>query len=189
MSGQSHPNQSDRITLPPIRTVLPPGSLPPPAGYPQHPQQQQAQYPGYYAQPGHSQPSHIQRGQTPAPAGHIPPAPRMGPPPVPMPRAQTPAASPYGVFGPAIPHGQQVSAGTIVRRPQPGGGTVAPPRPKNFVCTQPGCGKAFERQGHLDTHMNSHGNIRPYKCQICHTDFTASSNYKRHMRDQHGMAA
>ncbi|EJD43319.1 hypothetical protein AURDEDRAFT_167735 [Auricularia subglabra TFB-10046 SS5] len=53
----------------------------------------------------------------------------------------------------------------------------------------PGCHKAFERQGHLDTHMNSHTNTRPYKCHICHADFTASSNYKRHMRDQHGMAA
>ncbi|KAJ7599056.1 hypothetical protein C8J56DRAFT_915760 [Mycena floridula] len=53
------------------------------------------------------------------------------------------------------------------------------------------CSKSFARPSGLQTHMNTHNNIRPFKCPMpgCKRSFTVRSNAKRHLKTTHGPAA
>ncbi|KAL6925808.1 hypothetical protein ACO0SA_000409 [Hanseniaspora valbyensis] len=44
------------------------------------------------------------------------------------------------------------------------------------------CGKIFKRKQSLQTHMNVHFNLRPFRCFICGKTFNAKQNYMRHER-------
>ncbi|KAI5833394.1 hypothetical protein K523DRAFT_232963 [Schizophyllum commune Tattone D] len=52
----------------------------------------------------------------------------------------------------------------------------------------PVCQKWFPRPGGLQTHMNSHNNVKPYICGFheCNLRFTVQSNARRHRRNAHG---
>ncbi|TRM65584.1 hypothetical protein BD626DRAFT_489221 [Schizophyllum amplum] len=58
--------------------------------------------------------------------------------------------------------------------------------PKMHQC--PICQKWFPRPGGLQTHMNSHNNVKPYVCGFhdCSLRFTVQSNARRHRRNTHG---
>lgn len=52
---------------------------------------------------------------------------------------------------------------------------------KKYVCTWDGCGKRFERQNALDTHMNIHTDSKPFQCPVCGKVFNVRSNMRRHL--------
>ncbi|KAL1747637.1 hypothetical protein HDZ31DRAFT_18556, partial [Schizophyllum fasciatum] len=62
----------------------------------------------------------------------------------------------------------------------------APRAPKMHQC--PVCQKWFPRPGGLQTHMNSHNNVKPFVCGFpeCDLRFTVQSNARRHRRNAHG---
>ncbi|KAI8607081.1 hypothetical protein BC830DRAFT_211269 [Chytriomyces sp. MP71] len=47
-----------------------------------------------------------------------------------------------------------------------GGGT----KPRNYLCTHPGCGQEFLSSGHLVRHLRIHTQERPFKCSLPHCD-------------------
>lgn len=47
------------------------------------------------------------------------------------------------------------------------------------------CGKSYRHRGTLRDHEANVHNNKVYVCETCHTTFTASSNLKRHRRQQH----
>lgn len=53
-------------------------------------------------------------------------------------------------------------------------------RPLKFPCTQ--CEKRFHRQDALQTHMNIHLGLKPYKCDVCEKCFNAKQNMVRHRK-------
>lgn len=50
---------------------------------------------------------------------------------------------------------------------------------KNFLCLT--CGKAFSRKNHLDAHIRTHTNERPYQCDICGQGFKQVGDMRRHV--------
>mgnify|MGYP001180766702 FL=1 len=53
-------------------------------------------------------------------------------------------------------------------------------RPLKFPCTE--CDKRFHRQDALQTHMNMHLGLKPYKCDVCEKCFNAKQNMVRHRK-------
>ncbi|KAF2848599.1 hypothetical protein T440DRAFT_169073 [Plenodomus tracheiphilus IPT5] len=53
-----------------------------------------------------------------------------------------------------------------------------------MFCTY--CGKEFTRDTHLQRHVLSHSNIRPFHCSICHISFHRKDAAERHYITQHG---
>ena len=52
----------------------------------------------------------------------------------------------------------------------------------NFVCQISGCGKKFVRQAFLQSHMNVHINVKPYRCARCQNPFASQYACMRHER-------
>ena len=52
---------------------------------------------------------------------------------------------------------------------------------KPFECTYEGCNKKFSRVGHLNDHINTHENKRPYKCRFCNRRFNALNCLNAHI--------
>ena len=52
----------------------------------------------------------------------------------------------------------------------------------NFVCQISGCGKKFVRQAFLQSHMNVHINVKPYRCAMCQNPFASQYACMRHER-------
>ena len=48
------------------------------------------------------------------------------------------------------------------------------------------CGKIFKRKSHLDRHMKSHSDERPFSCDICGVKFKHSKDIVRHKLENHG---
>ena len=44
------------------------------------------------------------------------------------------------------------------------------------------CGKGFMNRNHLETHTNSHNNLKPHKCSKCHKGFNNKSNMAQHLQ-------
>ncbi|RHY31381.1 hypothetical protein DYB32_003563 [Aphanomyces invadans] len=65
--------------------------------------------------------------------------------------------------------------------PQPSPTTTAAPE-RRFVCTEPGCGKRFNRKFTLKEHTKTHTGARPYACDYegCSASFSTSGNLSRH---------
>ncbi len=57
-----------------------------------------------------------------------------------------------------------------------------------YLCTYPGCDKAFSRPSSLRIHGHSHTGEKPYACPIrgCGKRFSVRSNMKRHEKGCHG---
>ncbi|KAI8842706.1 hypothetical protein BJ741DRAFT_528558 [Chytriomyces cf. hyalinus JEL632] len=52
----------------------------------------------------------------------------------------------------------------------------------HFVCSEPGCGKVFDRQQKLKSHSISHKADRPFICGYCNLAFQRNHDLTRHMR-------
>jgi uncharacterized Zn-finger protein len=51
---------------------------------------------------------------------------------------------------------------------------------KNFQCDFENCSSKFRTSGQLKDHVNSHFNIKNYKCQICESTFTRKASLTKH---------
>lgn len=60
-------------------------------------------------------------------------------------------------------------------------------RPKKYLCTYDGCGKAFNRPIHLETHTRTHTGERPFVCREegCDKAFFKSQHLKAHVQNAH----
>lgn len=57
---------------------------------------------------------------------------------------------------------------------------------RKFSCTFDGCGRSFERRGHLEEHVDSkHKNIQRFQCRVCSRSFSHKSSWRRHMSKMH----
>lgn len=55
----------------------------------------------------------------------------------------------------------------------------------SFPCTVDGCGKSFNRQFNLKSHLKTHNDERSFSCQFCESTFRRSHDLKRHIRSLH----
>jgi hypothetical protein len=55
-------------------------------------------------------------------------------------------------------------------------------RLKNFVCSDPSCGKAFADNAHLRDHMLSHTGTKSFSCEECGKFFARKTSLKAHQR-------
>jgi hypothetical protein len=57
-------------------------------------------------------------------------------------------------------------------------------RPRNYLCTFPGCNKSYLKSSHLKQHIRSHTGDKPYSCNWpnCNWKFTRSDELTRHFR-------
>ncbi|KAK3057766.1 hypothetical protein LTR09_000841 [Extremus antarcticus] len=64
-------------------------------------------------------------------------------------------------------------------------------RPKNYICTDDGCGKAFDRPVRLEAHVRTHTNERPFACEEedCDKAFFKSEHLKAHVQNKHSNSA
>ncbi|XP_052764335.1 sal-like protein 4 isoform X9 [Mya arenaria] len=60
---------------------------------------------------------------------------------------------------------------------------VGPYRSEGFVCKW--CGKFFARKSSLEVHYRVHTGEKPYTCQVCQKQFSAKSNWRRHVNVVH----
>lgn len=64
--------------------------------------------------------------------------------------------------------------------------TEKPKKPKilekNFVCREPGCGKAFQKPSGRMEHERIHSGERPFSCELCDKKFIQKSHLTAHMR-------
>jgi hypothetical protein len=57
---------------------------------------------------------------------------------------------------------------------------------RKFSCMHSGCGRTFERRGHLEEHVDSkHHNIQRFQCSICYRGFGHKSSWRRHSSRVH----
>ncbi|XP_076460630.1 uncharacterized protein LOC143293555 isoform X22 [Babylonia areolata] len=47
------------------------------------------------------------------------------------------------------------------------------------------CGKGFNFKRHFEGHMNTHNNVKAFKCSACSCQFTYRASLYRHVRDKH----
>ncbi|KAM3592858.1 uncharacterized protein V6R79_000440 [Siganus canaliculatus] len=52
----------------------------------------------------------------------------------------------------------------------------------------PSCSRCFQFKHHLQNHMNSHNNIRPYVCPVCRKAYAHSGSLSTHMKLHHSEA-
>ncbi|XP_060663539.1 gastrula zinc finger protein xLCGF3.1-like [Drosophila nasuta] len=60
---------------------------------------------------------------------------------------------------------------------------------RDFVCTQPQCGKRFFSSSELNHHQIAHTRLRPFRCALCSSCFLRNSNYKQHLKLHHKATA
>lgn len=51
------------------------------------------------------------------------------------------------------------------------------------------CGKGFNFRRHYEGHMNTHNNVKAFKCTDCACQFTYKASLWRHTRDKHSEAS
>ncbi len=49
----------------------------------------------------------------------------------------------------------------------------------------PTCNRCFQFKHHLQSHMNSHSNLRPYVCTVCRKAYAHSGSLSTHMKLHH----
>jgi uncharacterized Zn-finger protein len=55
-----------------------------------------------------------------------------------------------------------------------------------FSCTVPGCNATFTANHNLKNHLNSHNNVKNFKCDSCGALFTTAGVLARHVKNTHG---
>lgn len=60
---------------------------------------------------------------------------------------------------------------------------------KKFVCSYPGCTRAFSRNFNLSTHYNTHLGIKPFPCSHCPKSFSRRHDCARHIAAVHASEA
>ncbi|KAJ3579076.1 hypothetical protein NPX13_g1491 [Xylaria arbuscula] len=58
------------------------------------------------------------------------------------------------------------------------------PRQTQFICES--CPKVFTKRSNLNSHLQSHGIERPYKCPECDTSFVRQNDFNRHRKKHKG---
>lgn len=57
---------------------------------------------------------------------------------------------------------------------------------KHFICNFEGCGKSFpSNRLQLITHERIHWGVKPYRCSLCHQEFTQRAHVYCHVRGHH----
>ena len=56
---------------------------------------------------------------------------------------------------------------------------------KRYQCSVTGCTRGFTKALSLESHINSHLGIKPYKCDLCEARFQNNSNQLAHLRKVH----
>ncbi|KKA31028.1 hypothetical protein TD95_004114 [Thielaviopsis punctulata] len=65
--------------------------------------------------------------------------------------------------------------------------TRSKPRPKNQICTWPGCTKRYNRPTRLESHMRSHRGERPFACSFpgCDKTYIEAKHLSQHVEAKH----
>jgi len=66
-----------------------------------------------------------------------------------------------------------------------GGKKAIGEKEKKFICSYPGCSRAFSRNFNLSTHYNTHLGVKPFACSHCPKSFSRRHDCARHVAAVH----
>ncbi|XP_048026185.1 zinc finger protein 438 [Megalobrama amblycephala] len=82
----------------------------------------------------------------------------------------------------SVPQSSQATDQQPVADCKGGGGVIYTSRPLHRC---PTCSRCFQFKHHLQSHMNSHSNLRPYVCPVCRKAYAHSGSLSTHMKLHH----
>ncbi|XP_067225629.1 zinc finger protein 438 [Chanodichthys erythropterus] len=82
----------------------------------------------------------------------------------------------------SVPQSSQATDQQPVAGGKGGGGVIYTSRPLHRC---PTCSRCFQFKHHLQSHMNSHSNLRPYVCPVCRKAYAHSGSLSTHMKLHH----